>query len=147
MQSWFYYVLNHKSIYSKIVAEFAAAYEQTAGSVLLEWAEAQKMELFQASLNESMRLRPGVGVDISRLVPPGGAEIDGQKYPGGTSVAVNAWVIHRDEEVFGPDVETFQPERWLDDKDKARNMQRFMFQVSKDPSQSPLLFDSGNSVF
>lgn len=130
MQSFFYYVLNSKSVYSKLLEEVDAAYARVGDAPLLEWAEAQKLDYFQAALRESMRLRPGVGVDISRLVPPGGAEIDGARYPGGVSAAFNAWVLHRDEEIFGPDVETYRPERWLD-KDKAKNMDRFMFQVRK----------------
>ncbi|KIW35014.1 uncharacterized protein PV07_01741 [Cladophialophora immunda] len=127
MQSFFYYVLNSKSVYSKILEEVDAAYEKAGDVSLLEWSDSQQLEYFQAALRESMRLRPGVGVDISRLVPPGGAVVDGQKYPGGTSLAFNAWVLHRDEEIFGPDVENFRPERWLD-KEKAKNMDRFMFQ-------------------
>lgn len=131
MQSFFYYVLNSKAAYSKILEEVDAAYAQVGEAPLLEWAEAQNLDYFQAALKESMRLRPGVGVDISRLVPPGGAEIDGKTYSGGVAVAFNAWVLHRDEEIFGPDVETYRPERWLD-KDKAKHMDRFMFQVRRD---------------
>jgi cytochrome P450 len=129
MQSFFYYVLNSQSVYTRLLEEVDAMYEKAGAPQLLEWSDSQQLEYFQAALRESMRLRPGVGVDISRLVPPGGAVIDGQKYPGGTSVAFNAWVLHRDEETFGPDVESFCPERWLD-KEKAKTMDRFMFQVS-----------------
>jgi cytochrome P450 len=131
MQSFFYYVLNSKQVYSRILEEVDAMYAQVGDAPLLDWAEAQKLEYFQAALRESMRLRPGVGVDISRLVPPGGAEIDGRRYPGGIVAAFNGWVLHRDEEVFGPDVETYRPERWMD-KEKAKNMDRFMFQVRRE---------------
>ncbi len=30
------------------------------------------------------------------------------------TVGANPWAIHRDTEVFGPDVEAFKPERWLE---------------------------------
>jgi cytochrome P450 len=43
----------------------------------------------------------------------------------GTIVGVNPWVMHRDQEVFGEDVETFRPERWLE-RDRS-DMDRFFF--------------------
>lgn len=29
------------------------------------------------------------------------------------TVGVNPWVIHRNQDVFGEDVEEFRPDRWL----------------------------------
>jgi len=81
---------------------------------------------FQACLKEAMRIRPAVGLNITRLVPPEGAEIGGKKFPGGTRVAVNGWVLHRSEEIFGANPKVFRPERWL--KGDAKNMERYMFQ-------------------
>ncbi|KAF7521735.1 hypothetical protein G7054_g12368 [Neopestalotiopsis clavispora] len=36
-----------------------------------------------------------------------------------TIVGMNAWVVHRDPEVFGPDADAWRPERWLEG-DEAR---------------------------
>ncbi|KAK5637155.1 hypothetical protein RRF57_012867 [Xylaria bambusicola] len=84
---------------------------------------------FQACLKEAMRLRPAVGLNITRYAPsPDGVEIDGRHYPAGTRLAVNGWVLHRDTEVFGQDAEFFRPERWLEDEENARVMERYMFQ-------------------
>ena len=78
-----------------------------------------------------MRIRPGVGLNITRHVPPAGAEIDGVKYPGGTRVALNGWVLHRDRGVFGEDAEQFRPERWTEaDEKAAKAMERSMYQVN-----------------
>jgi cytochrome P450 len=54
-----------------------------------------------------------------------------QKYlPEGTIVGMNAWVLHRDKQVFGDDVETFRPERWLDaSEEQQRLMNRSFFPV------------------
>lgn len=65
---------------------------------------------FQACLDEAMRLRPAVGLNIYRRLPVAGLEIDGQHYPGGTQVAVNGWVLHRNKTVFGEDAEIYRPE-------------------------------------
>lgn len=90
----------------------------------------QHLAYFQAALKEAMRLRPAVGLNITRHVPKGGADIDGQWYPGGTECAVNGWVLHRDRKVFGNDAELYRPERWLEeDKERVKAMDRCMFQV------------------
>lgn len=127
MQSFFSNILNNKHVYSKLVSEILAA----DLSEMIAYNESQNLPYLQACLKETMRMRPAVGLNIERLVPHGGAEIDGCKLPGGTHVSVNCWVLHRDRQVFGEDADVFRPERWLDaDKDKLKTMDRCMFQVS-----------------
>lgn len=65
-------------------------------------------------------------------MPAEGAEIDGYQIPGGTIVGVNAWVIHRNTDIFGNDVDIFRPERWVEASDeKLSEMKRNMFSVSR----------------
>ena len=52
----------------------------------------------------------------------------GQQIPQGTSVGCNPYVIHMDKEVFGEDVESYNPERWL--RPGAESMDSYMLQVS-----------------
>jgi cytochrome P450 len=33
-----------------------------------------------------------------------------------TVVSTSAWAIHCNKEIFGEDVETFRPERWIEEK-------------------------------
>lgn len=130
MQSFCWSVLSNPRIYAKLMDEITAA----DMSEMVQYNEAQELSYFQACLKEAMRLRPAVGLNITRKVPPQGAEIGGAKLPGGTAVALNGWVLHRDREVFGEDAEEYRPERWLEaDKEKLRNMERCMFQVSTVP--------------
>lgn len=96
-------------------------------SYMPQWNEVQELPYFQACLKEAMRVRPAVGLNIQRLVPPDGAEIDGTWYPGRTRVALNGWVLHRSEAVWGKDAKVYRPERWLEGD--AKNMDRNMFQV------------------
>ena len=127
MQSFSYHVLRDPAIYAKLKGELD---EATAGGKLSDmpqWSEAQALPYFQACLKEAMRLRPAVGLNICRLVPPGGAEIAGQFFPGGVRIALNGWALHRDKETFGHDPEVFRPERWIEGD--AKTMERFMFQV------------------
>lgn len=132
MQSFFFHVLSDKGVYEKIQEEFAQA---TADATIpssgnIAWNEAQNLHYFQACLKEAMRVRPAVGLNITRVVPPEGAELDGQFFPGGVVVAVNGWVLHRDKATFGQDADVFRPERWLTDVEEARKMERAMAQVS-----------------
>lgn len=127
MQSFCHHVLREPAIYAKLKEEIDQAHAAGNLSELPQWSECQALPYFQACLKEAMRLRPAVGVNISRYVPPAGAEIDGKWYHGGTRVAVNAWVLHRNEEIFGKDAKKYRPERWLEGD--AKVMERYMFQV------------------
>jgi hypothetical protein len=127
MQSFFYHVLNAPEVYKNLQKEIDGAQQAGELSSIIQYAEAQKLEYFQACLKEAMRIRPAVGLGIYRTVPPEGVKIDGQFFPGGTEVAVNGWVLHRDEGVFGHDVEAYRPERWFE-RD-AKLMSSHMYQV------------------
>lgn len=135
MQSFFWQVLRDIRIYANLKKELDEATAAGKLSEMPQWNEVQNLPYFQACLKEAMRTRPAVGLNISRIVPPEGAEIDGQWYPGGTRVALNGWVLHRDREIFGEDSATFRPERWIEGDAKA--MERYMFQVRTSPLPSP----------
>ncbi|KAF2098777.1 cytochrome P450 [Rhizodiscina lignyota] len=129
MQSFFHLVLSNPNVYKKICDEIDEA--QSSGKLgdKITFQEAQQLPYFQAALKEAMRMRPGVGLNITRHVPSAGAEIDGMRYPGGTRVALNGWVLHRDRGVFGEDADIFRPERWLDaDEKRIKAMDRSMYQ-------------------
>ena len=130
MQSFFWHVLHDTQVYAKLVAEMDAAVASgtvpPAGNIT--WAQAQSLTYFQACLKEGMRVRPAVGLNISRIVPPEGIELDGRFFPGGTELSVNGWVLHRDRPTFGADADTYRPERWTEDEERGRRMERYMFQ-------------------
>jgi len=132
MQSFFWHILSDRRVYQNIVRELEHAVANGAipAKGNLNWNQAQGLHYLQACLKEAMRVRPAVGLNITRLVPPEGAELDGHFFPGGTSVACNGWVLHRDRDVFGLDADIYRPERWLEDEEKAKRMERYMFQVS-----------------
>jgi cytochrome P450 len=126
MQSFYYHVLRDSAIYTNLKDEIDRATTSGTLSRFPQWNETQALPYFQACLKEAMRVRPAVGLNITRMVPPEGAEIGGKRFPGGTRVAVNGWVLHRNEEIFGADPKVYRPERWLEGD--AKNMERYMFQ-------------------
>jgi cytochrome P450 len=86
-------------------------------------------------IKEALRLHPAVALMLERIVPEGGCTVAGQYIPAGTIVGMNAWVLHNDADVFGPDVGEFRPERWkesdrADDQERQKMMERSFFAVS-----------------
>ena len=130
MQSLFHHVLRQPAIYAKLQSEIDSGFSAGLVSRPVQYNEAlTQLPYFQACIKEAMRLRPAVGLNMTRHVPAGGAEIDGKRYPGGTRVAVNGWVIHRDKAVFGDDADVYKPERWTESEERAKVMDRYMVHV------------------
>ncbi|KAJ6151580.1 hypothetical protein N7470_007177 [Penicillium chermesinum] len=78
------------------------------------WKELQGLTYFDAVMREGVRVGGGVGLILERVVPKGGFHLpDGRFVPEGTVVGVNPWVMNRCEAVYGGDIESFIPERWL----------------------------------
>ena len=74
---------------------------------------------------------PAIGIPLERVVPDGGIQICGQYFKSGTVLGVNAWVVHRDREVYGADAARWRPGGWIEaDWDKRREMERVLFAVS-----------------
>jgi cytochrome P450 len=117
LSSVFYYLLKTPAALAALRAEIDAAAADGLFSDyetgLVTWHEAQRLPYLDAVVKEAFRLHPAPGLPMERVVPPGGLEIAGRFVPGGTIVGCSAWVYHRNEDVFGEDVEVFRPERWL----------------------------------
>ncbi|EMD01129.1 hypothetical protein BAUCODRAFT_118842 [Baudoinia panamericana UAMH 10762] len=133
LSSVFYHLAKHPRVYKKLMAELDEAAQN--GSIgerdheKVSWTEAQKLPYLDAVIQESFRVHPAAGLILERVVPPQGIDILGERIPGGTIVGCNAWVLHRRPEIFGSDVDTFRPERWLEAKpDQLREMKATMFQ-------------------
>ncbi|KAM6505407.1 pisatin demethylase [Fusarium solani] len=86
------------------------------------------MPYLQAVIKEALRLHPGVGTQLTRVVPKGGVVIEGQFFPEGVEVGVNAWALYHNQDVFGKDASEFRPERWLEpDNEDLRIAGSFAF--------------------
>ena len=47
--------------------------------------------------------------------------------PAGCEIGANPWVANRDKGVFGDDANVFWPERWLEDAEREREMEKYFF--------------------
>ncbi|KAF2997744.1 hypothetical protein E8E14_004496 [Neopestalotiopsis sp. 37M] len=105
-----YHLLKNRDILAKLQAELDTANL----SFPAQYKEVEALEYLGAVIHEGLRILPPVGVILERVVPSSGLELpDGRTIPAGTIVGMNAWITSRNKEIFGDDVETFRPERWL----------------------------------
>jgi hypothetical protein len=70
------------------------------------------LPFLDAVIMETLRLRNPVLMLTRRVVPPGGAVIDGYFLPGGTEVSASTHTMHMNAEVF-PKPEVWDPQRWV----------------------------------
>ncbi|PKY02578.1 cytochrome P450 [Aspergillus campestris IBT 28561] len=129
----FYYLLKTPSCMARLRQELDDAV--AAGTIdnrptgLVSWTESRKLPYLDACIKEAFRLHPAAGLPLERVVPAAGVEISGRFIPGGTIVGCSPWVIHRREDIFGPDTESFVPERWLSaEPEKLKAMEGKMLQ-------------------
>jgi cytochrome P450 len=129
----FHHILQNPRVYKKLMAELDQAAKD--GTIAdrennkVSWSETQKLPYLDACIQESLRMHPAAGLILERVVPAQGIDILGHFIPGGTIVGCNAWVLHRRAEVFGEDVDTFRPERWIEAKpEQLKEMKATMFQ-------------------
>ncbi|KAL1618256.1 hypothetical protein SLS56_010620 [Neofusicoccum ribis] len=128
MSAIVYYLLVTSAAKDRLLRELRE--KVVAGDVdadgIVPAAVGEKWPFLQAVIHEGMRMHPALGGLLARVVPPAGLRFGENFVPGGAEVGTSPWVIHRNKDIFGDDVETFRPERWLDEKRKT-DMHRFFF--------------------
>ncbi len=127
LSSVFYYLLKNprcmEELYKELDSKAKEGYFADNENGLVTWTESQSLPYLDACIKEAFRLHPAPGLPLERIVPPQGADIAGHFIKGGTIVGCSAWVIHRNKEIFGDDVEDYRPERWLVDESKDKDVE------------------------
>ncbi|KAF2234767.1 cytochrome P450 [Viridothelium virens] len=119
-----YFAMRDPRVYMKLVAEV----RNLEQSVTADYAETIRMPYLQACIKEAMRLAPTNNLPLERLAPQEGIEVSGHFLPHGTNVGCSAFILHRDCSVYGPDIDTFRPERWIEgDPVAISRMQKHFF--------------------
>ena len=119
LRSMFYYLIKNPICMGKLLKEIDEKDAKGELREIVTFAESQNMPYLQACMKEAMRLHPAVGMMLERVVPEDGVTIAGHFIPAGTVIGANPWVVARDKEVYGDDVDEFRPERWLELWQKA----------------------------
>ncbi|KAF2399323.1 benzoate 4-monooxygenase cytochrome P450 [Trichodelitschia bisporula] len=125
----FLYLLTNPRILNTLRAEIDNAVREGKCSAPVTDVEARAMPYLQGVIKEGLRLHPPVVGLALKIVPPGGDTVCGKFLPGGTKLGPCWWAFGRNEEVFGPDIEVFRPERWIEaaaagDPEKLTLMER-----------------------
>ncbi|KAI0380386.1 benzoate 4-monooxygenase cytochrome P450 [Hypomontagnella monticulosa] len=128
LRAIWYYLSQDPSILATLRDEISMAREGLPCDAPLPYSTISTMPYLEAFIYESLRIHPNTGTIIERVVPQNGVTIDGFYLPGGTIVGVNAWVLHRNPEIYGKDVDVFRPERWLEATSEKRiEMEKHIF--------------------
>ncbi|KAF8336835.1 cytochrome P450 [Cantharellus anzutake] len=79
----------------------------------------KSLPYLDAVVNEGLRLQSVVAVGLPRVVQEGGLVVRGRFFKPGSILSVPIYSVHRDETVWGADVDGFRPERWFEGNTEA----------------------------
>ncbi|KAJ0120345.1 Pisatin demethylase [Diaporthe amygdali] len=124
LKTAFYYCLRNKRILQQLRKEILAANPQEVTPVPYEIAHSSPY--LEAVVREALRILPGISMSLERYVPQEGYRLsNGSFLPGGSTVGLNPYLISRNKEIYGGDVEDFRPERWLRDEAAGETQEQF----------------------
>lgn len=106
-----FHLLKNPEALAKLQSELEAA---DINRPIPAFSQVNKLPYLHALIREGMRLFPALTHALERIVPAGGTEIVGTFLPQGTSVGCLQLAMQLNPKVFGEDVTTFRPERWLE---------------------------------
>ena len=86
-------------------------------------------EYLMAVIHEALRLHPSVPSDIKTVLEDDVLPSTGAKLRKGDTCAFRPFAQGRTEELWGPDVLEFKPERWLNEKGQFQRADPFKFSV------------------
>jgi cytochrome P450 len=118
----FYHLAANPSSLARLHQELDQATTEGALSPIITYKEAASLPYLSAVINEGFRIHPLFGYPVPRVVPKGGAEVCGRWWPGGTVLGTSCGVPEKSKEMFGDDAESWGPERWLVEKERAARM-------------------------
>ncbi|THV02577.1 cytochrome P450 [Dendrothele bispora CBS 962.96] len=76
--------------------------------------DSKKMPFVRAMVREALRWWPPGPIGVPHRVTQDDV-YEGYTIPKGSTIIYNVWAMNRDPEVYGPDVDDFRPERFLDE--------------------------------
>lgn len=103
-------MLRNRESYRRLVDEIRGAFKDEGD---ISFSTVRGLKYLGAVINETFRICAPAPTNFCRVVPGGGAVIDGKWVPGGTTVSVSPWAATHLEMNWVRPME-FLPERWLD---------------------------------
>jgi len=128
----FLFILTSPPVYTKLVKEITAAVDTGGISTpVIKHSQTQTLPYLQATVKEGLRMFMPLQGLAGRVSPsPDGATVNGVYIPPGTDVGAAVYSMLRRKDLFGPDADTFRPERWLEnDAETVKNYERLQDMV------------------
>lgn len=126
-----FWILYERHVYAKLSSELVERFPNyNKDTDKLSYVELEALPYLTAVVKEVLRLSFGVPFRVPRVVPPGGAELEGHFVPEDTVIGVSQWMLHRDPEIF-PEAMNFDPERWLRGSEETRRLERYLVPFSR----------------
>jgi cytochrome P450 len=115
MNNVMFWLLKNPKCLDRLREEIDAVLEPD--EIVAPYDKVKHLPYLRACLDESLRIVPPTTFGLPRRTPKNGHYINGEFVPGDTSVAISAYVAHRDPQVF-EEPESYIPDRWLGEKGK-----------------------------
>lgn len=91
----------------------------------VEYADLQKLEYLDRTLNETLRLIPSIST-IARDLKEDIRLSNQYLIPKGVSIMIDIFHIHRNKDYWGPNAETFNPDNFLPENMRERHPYAFL---------------------
>lgn len=129
--SVFLALLCHPSILCKLRHELDTAVQARIISETPQWADLNRLRYLDAVMKEAIRLF-SPGHSVKTIAPERGITIAGLHVPEDTVIISHSDTMRRNPEIFGPNSQAFQPDRWLAiDQWQRRRMEDNLFPFSQ----------------
>ncbi|KAH7074210.1 cytochrome P450 [Paraphoma chrysanthemicola] len=107
--SWAVYLLcKHPAVQTRLREEVRTHLDMNGP---INAAEIDKLPYLNAVLNETMRVLPPVPLTLRETAHD--TTIQGHFIPARTTIVLSPWAINTSTKLWGPNAQTFNPERWL----------------------------------
>ncbi|PWY88534.1 benzoate 4-monooxygenase cytochrome P450 [Aspergillus heteromorphus CBS 117.55] len=134
-----FHLFQNPAAYRRLTEEIRGGFE-CADQITFQ--SVAKLPYLCAVIEETLRVYPPVPAIFPRLVPTGGAVLNGEHVPEGVSVSVAHYSTYRSRTNFA-EPDSFLPERWLDEEDPGWNTK---FAADRREALQPFSYGSRNCI-
>ncbi|TFK68747.1 cytochrome P450 [Pluteus cervinus] len=115
-----YLLCNHPEVVVRLREEII---DQVGPTALPVFDQVKNMKYLRAVINETLRLFPPVPFNVRECVsgtlwPSPDPNEKPMYLPAGTKTPYSVLMMHRRKDLWGPDADIFDPDRWLDDRNQ-----------------------------
>ncbi len=116
----------HPSVQDKVYEEIKSIIDLSNANIKIDSTQLNELIYTENVIKETMRLFPvlnfmGRETNNDEVVLSNGVSL-----PAGVNVAIDIFSLHRDESIWGPDANEFNPDRFSEDKIQMRHPYSFI---------------------